>query len=794
MLHGVIAVDDANRCTSSGAARMLNGQEPVHRGTARALDLPELIVSRKDSDEGTGDGGSGDSSDPKSPLSPLRISAPGPTDGTVRQAPRLTILEPGDDRQDKGRRKDLLLRERRLKRTKRLSVRPHLEDFEPDLELEEIDSGADSRFGDGAPTKVAARVARARVDEAQVAKDSRARRAPPDLSESTARQHVRIPKELIKNVGDLTNLMLDTRKALRSDYHIVEDEGEDSHVRDGGAAEPASAVRISLATRARAEKVRSMLGLHYLFIQRCYERTMAYARGDLVNTHPGVDGVYNPLQTIRNRALRAKYREFPKPMSIKTIPLASNVFSSHSLRQDTRHRRHLYHADKHWKMIWAVELQEEFGDFAWQHLHWHELVKLNGELWFPPADQSAVTGKHVRRRLHDKIFNADDEKGSSNDSKHLAASWLQPSTSAVEVSDGDVNNGRSGDASSVDEVRAYSIKRVHPRKRRRSVRGSKSSEADSAALSQSLTLAKGSIFKRLYRHSISSDSEGLSEVDLASDAAVPEGQASDLDDEPSVEELEVLQDPNEALEEPDLLDTDSSVEIVNINDLAIKPLDRAHNDINSDGEKAANPGKEIASACLPIDEVISDIVPHTKLLGALFLVRSHYFVSVLPQLLHRHCREVNTLAMVDIPRLIDVTIEVNDDLLPAYESIYSGLLDEISTLVHEINTDYSIRIDNLLSNSDRLIGEINTSILMELRKFSEHIDRLNSSMFGSRFTIEINDHKDKVLRMNDSSNKLLYCFIENAIIVLLRVIWIVVNIYKFFRACVLMVWRVVRLL
>lgn len=793
MLHGVIAVDDANRCTSSGAPRMLNGPEPLYRGTARALDLPELIVSRRDGDEGLGDGGSGDSSDPKSPLSPLRISAPGPTDSTMRQAPRLTILEPDEDRQDKGRRRESLTRERRLKRTKRLSVRPHLEDFEPDLELDELDSGADSRCDDGAATKVAARVARARADEARFADDPLARRASPDHSESTTQQHVRIPKELIKNVGDLTNLMLDTRKALRSDYHIVEDEGDDSHLRDGGAAEPASAVRISLATRARAEKVRSMLGLHYLFIQRCYERTMAYSRGDIVNTHPGVDGVYNPLQTIRNRALRAKYREFPKPMSIKTIPLASNVFSLHSLRLDTRHRRHLYHADKHWKMIWAVELQEEFGDFAWQHLHWHELVKLNGELWFPPADPSTITGKHVRRRLHDRLFNADDEKGSSNDSKHLAASWLQ-STSAVEASDGD-DNGRSGDASSVDEVRAYSIKRVHARKRRRSVRGSKSSEGDSAALSQSLALAKGSIFKRLYRHSISSDSEGLSEVELASNAAMPEGQVTEPDDKPSVEELEVLQDPNEALEEPGLLDTDSnSVEVVNVNDLAIKPLDRPHNDIDEDGETAANPEKGIASACLPIDEAISDIVPHTKLLRALFLVRSHYFVSVLPQLLHRHCREVNALAMVDIPRLVEVTIKVNDDLLPAYESIYSGLLEEISTLVHEINTDYSIRIDNLLSNSDRLIGEINTSILMELRKFSEHIDRLNSSMFGSRFTIERNDHKDQVLRMNDSSNKLLYCFIENAIIVLLRVIWIVVNVYKFFRACVLMVWRVVRLL
>lgn len=254
-------------------------------------------------------------------------------------------------------------------------------------------------------------------------------------------------------------------------------------------------------------------------------------------------------------------------------------------------------------------------------------------------------------------------------------------------------------------------------------------------------------------------------------------------------------------------ESSDSVEILNINDVSIKPIERATdpNDSKVEEEQVEDVADQTPDVAVMLtkeassqqpenvdcDIVVSNIVPNYHYLDALLRMRTHYTLDILPHLLHNHHQDVIQLTNIEIPKLSDLSIKVNDDLLPEYEGIYNGLLNEIQTLIHMINEDYSIRIDNLLSNSDRLIGEISTSLSLEMRKFNERIDRLNSSMFGSRYNIEMNLHKERILQMSDSN--FAYYFLENFIIILLRLVWVVVNIYKMFRFFIIFLYKFLRL-
>ena len=105
-------------------------------------------------------------------------------------------------------------------------------------------------------------------------------------------------------------------------------------------------------------------------------------------------------------------------------------------------------------------------------------------------------------------------------------------------------------------------------------------------------------------------------------------------------------------------------------------------------------------------------------------------------------------------------------------------MEEIKSVIHMVNDVYSVKIDTLLSSSDRSISEINASLSLDLRKITEKLDQLD-------FSLNKNIFKKAILKEKVNSHnvgliyKILYSCLENIIVVLLRVIWIVVNIYKF---------------
>lgn len=85
--------------------------------------------------------------------------------------------------------------------------------------------------------------------------------------------------------------------------------------------------------------------------------------------HAGVEGVYNPLQVIRNRKLRKKYHDETKMERVpffKPPIIAVLEFSSIPNRK---------------KYKWYVSLAEKYIDLSWRVAHWDELVDPQGHLW-----------------------------------------------------------------------------------------------------------------------------------------------------------------------------------------------------------------------------------------------------------------------------------------------------------------------------------------------------------------------------------------------------------------------------
>ena len=148
------------------------------------------------------------------------------------------------------------------------------------------------------------------------------------------------------------------------------------------------------------------------------------------------------------------------------------------------------------------------------------------------------------------------------------------------------------------------------------------------------------------------------------------------------------------------------------------------------------------------------------------------------------------MTRISVYDILTTISKINDDYIPAYEDLYAGFMEEIKSVIHMVNDVYSIKIDTLLSASDRSISEINASLSLDLRKITERLDYLDQSISANVF-------HGTLLKKKSISNvgwiyKVLYSCLENFIIIALRAIWIVVNIYKAFKYVVLLLWKFVK--
>ncbi|CUM67849.1 uncharacterized protein PRCAT00005558001 [Priceomyces carsonii] len=543
----------------------------------------------------------------------------------------------------------------------------------------------------------------------------------------------------IKKAGNLTSILLDTRKVLRADCNVVEpmkNNNGEGIWKDKDVL--ASKFSPSRSTLTRAERIKSMIALKYLYIQRIYDWN---EQNKYSNEHPGVDGVYNPLQIIRNRKIRKKYHEYPKPLSISTIPLASNVFSSHNGKNNK----------KPWKCIWAIELNELLSDLSWRSFHWHELKNAKGNLWFPSSSGSSdiaskSKSKERLHKLHDKLFSEEDITSRRLSSNHLSTT------------------------STDEEYKAQSSKRSKASDKKNKSRSSKKSHSDFSSPSQDESddtkEGKQSSKERTFKGDIPL---ALEELNTSTEGNLTE---------------------NNEPEAPPLIKIDDASER-DINSVSIRPLEKRP------GEEVASKEKEILKPHVSVDPNDDEVVQLEReltFLAKILDLKISYMVTLYPQLMESTNLKINNIIEKKINQIMKQSAFINDECLPAYEELYSTLLDEVKSILHLANDNYAVKIDSLLSKSDRSIGEINTSLSLDLRKFSERLDKLNSSLFRNIVSDTLRDN-DLTMKLNEGDkHAILYYILENLIVVMLRIVWIVVTFYKIILYILMVFWRIIKLI
>lgn len=137
---------------------------------------------------------------------------------------------------------------------------------------------------------------------------------------------------------------------------------------------------ISRSTKLKADRVRIYLDYYYSIL----ERSIIVDRGE--HDHEGVEGVYNPLQIIRNRKLKKKNNDLP----VRELGIAKTPFIA--IKQFT--------SKPNKKMPWFVDITEKHTDMTWRTSHWDELVDPAGHRWFGQKKQHRYRRIPHRPHIH----------------------------------------------------------------------------------------------------------------------------------------------------------------------------------------------------------------------------------------------------------------------------------------------------------------------------------------------------------------------------------------------------------
>lgn len=602
-----------------------------------------------------------------------------------------------------------------------------------------------------------------------------------------------ISKDDVRKAGALASLFLDTRNILQAECNVV-DPAPNLDPNPLHHDTPFEETKISRSTFIRAEKVKSMLGVKYLHIQRIYD--WQEANGDH-NRHPGVEGVYNPLQILRNRKIRAKYHEYPKPLHLKTIPLACNVFSRHN---QPGHRHHL---KKDWKMLWAIELEEYIGDARWRVHHWNELRDPHGNYWFPDdASDSGVVHhrkKHrFRQRLHDRLFELSDDEirhskpeieTKENKSQHRVLKFsLETSTS----SESDAQHSKlSG------EEHPHHHKHRFRTRVKRFYRG----DSSSSNLLKQLTTSDDKLANGLAGSEQSEN--GLKQARSTSDT-----NGSHEDKQHNIplilepEEETRLSDSKSQAVPPTIRIEESTPDPITqskLQNVEIHPTQRVSNDVlpvssttNDNDDKLSKVEKVESSTVNDRQEQnLMKVISCLSYLRQSCITRMQYLLSIYPNYLQLVQNKVDHIKSGSIDDVLQLMSHITDESLPAFEDLQRGCLDESKSILHMVNNNYSIKIDTLLSAGDRSISEINASLSLDLRKTTERLDSLEQSLLKTSFnSVRLKQDLTSDATMN---YRIIYLILENIIVGLLKLVWVLVNIYKVLTWFVTLIWKLIRI-
>lgn len=613
--------------------------------------------------------------------------------------------------------------------------------------------------------------------------------------------------------------------------------------------------KISKTTRLRAERVRIYMDYYYNILEAACRSGEDENGIERSNMHYGVEGVYNPLQIIRNRKLRKKYHDEASSnrfLFYKAPVIAVLQFSKVPNRKKYR---------------WFVDVNEKYGDITFRSQHWNELKDPSGETWFgvkkshkfrPDSDKvkKIYTHTHLPSHLHHRRKHSTRSEVSnltSNSSEeslngkpptlkiegNLSDDYLDQRTASNENSAGSNppyhNNDASvdvlvqGPSDTEDEVLGGSGSgdKGHLNKFEKII--SKTGEK-AKRWSRSRSPAKqfyetGSSDTRVYKGAITplelEGSTGSSGNDAGRRASVsgPVGKSvydtyltpadavdskrPNLLDSIPIRTLKGHTPKKEPVIPEDITKTNSSTlkydaEIDHIehsngiidNDLhkrlsvegdeipnksSLMPTSNGHTDTKDNSTREVTPASSSAEKPyhdLPVDIQLEKYWQDTRYVIGTIAIMEHRRQT--HDLIRQ--RAIRQRNKIKVEEDADKTMADTEKIIEEYGEGLDKVLKIGNNWTSKLLNDYSIRVETLISASDRILSDINTTLTLKLKLFQENTDRFGSlrSMRSQRMT------------------KSIYKLLEFFIVLMLWSIWLVVSILQEIKLSFGLVFKVVR--
>ncbi|EDO14345.1 hypothetical protein Kpol_182p3 [Vanderwaltozyma polyspora DSM 70294] len=587
----------------------------------------------------------------------------------------------------------------------------------------------------------------------------------------------------IDRVKFVAKMFMDSRFGLMDDLNydlpVTNYSAQDSSINDFMEVKPdlatnkkkqdtaiTSKLIIPKSVRVNANRVKNYLDYYYAMIEKNINMIPEE------NVHEGVDGVYNPLQIIRNRKLREKYDELPpRALFISKSPvIAVKQFSSKSNK----------------KFPWYVDISERSSDMIWRTTHWHELVGHNKELLFPPERKQNNNNGHSRNHMHllhtghhtrppltpansatglSQMPNLSKENSDltpyespiSYDSSHHTSE--EKSNNIPDKSGSPENKERKVDQGSSDNLKPKKIEKIIEKSKKWS---------RSPSFRRKSHIFQETPSTTSLNRSMKSNSVYASFVDNIN-SGPPMSPVDELDPKLRESPLKDIQIRN--IRSKNNLSQPSSREIYS-NENAIESEDEY------DSENGENMLKEEQEKIVPSN---NDIVLDARLQQYWRDVR--YVNSTIDFFQHRMIthrkykkKELEIRNKINFDDDINEVIHSTSDVLNVYNNKLENVIKEGNEWNSKWLNDYSARVETLISSTDRIISDISTTLTLKLKLFQENAEKLETvkSMRSRQIT------------------KLGYRILEFFIILILWSIWLVVSIIKDIKYLGILVLRVIK--
>ncbi|SMN19974.1 similar to Saccharomyces cerevisiae YBR255W MTC4 Protein of unknown function, required for normal growth rate at 15 degrees C [Maudiozyma saulgeensis] len=646
-----------------------------------------------------------------------------------------------------------------------------------------------------------------------------------------------------------------------ADSSIYDDENNEN--REYGSlipmAEQHTVPKISKTTRLRAERVRIYLDYYYNVIEGTLRSGEDENGNERKNIHKNVEGIYNPLQIIRNRKLKKKYRGETASSGFlfyKAPIIAVIQFSKIPNRKNYK---------------WFVDVNEKYADITFRSQHWDELVDPTGHKWFGTqkthrfrseahkikknrgsthinghlhhnhkknngkslllrdSDQSSdsilnkvpkliVTTDHsdpnlgsrtssnsngissyssdgdkvnYNERLMQTVSDSEIEDGSSKekDGGHLnkfekilnktknSKRWSR-SKSPSKIRSEENNNGSHESKKDITKIvpQEFELGQDDPNSNEAAHRGSVSGPSGKDNYNTYQTPVEGTAVKKLSLlddipiRTVKGHSAKKLNVESPELTAVSSGSYKYDNEIKSIENKRGIKD-DDIQKRLTVENTETVIKNKNLN-----VLSNNWDNSKSGSSKEATPFSKRSSTNafdeLPVDIQLQKYWQDTR-----------YVISTIAIMEHRRQshdlvrqRAIHRRNLIKVDENTEKNMADTEKIIKEYDEGLDRVLKIGNNWTSKLLNDYSIRVETLISASDRILSDINTTLTLKLKLFQENTDR-----FGTIRTMQ-----------SQKMTKSIYKILEFFIVLVLWSIWLVVSIVREIKFSIMLVLRFIK--